>query len=194
MGIYKNVMEMLVEEEVLRQHKALPPRIASYVNPAELVAYALNQLPALYATSQKGLEYQLSRGRAKYHQQIAQAVQRALAAIGRDPLRASSPLTEQQSIPLREVLHQMRLLLRNDKVDWESLPNAVEQALRLASQGGITWDASYGSRSVQPPSRRSTYGIRAIRSESNSQPLSSPHRAEDSEEEPFGWDDPLRKY
>ncbi|HEY9658256.1 MAG TPA: late competence development ComFB family protein [Allocoleopsis sp.] len=193
MGIYKNVMEMLVEEEVLRQHKALPARVASYVNPAELVAYALNQLPALYATSQQGVEYQLSRGRAKYHQQITQAVQRAVAAIGRDPLRVSSPLTEQQSPPLREVLHQMRLLLRNDKVDWDSLPNAVEHALRLASQGGVCWDANYSSRSTPSPSRRSVYGTRSIRSESNSQPLLR-HPQDEPNEELFGWDDPLRKY
>lgn len=189
MGIYKNVMEMLVEEEVSQQVKSLPPNLASYMNPAELVAYALNQLPALYATSQRGLEYQVDRGREKYGAQIKQAVKRAMAAIRRDPLRTYPPLPEQQSTPLREVLTQIRLLLRNDKVDWESLPIAVEQALRAAAQGTWTWDSSaYTPRSTTTPRRSRT-----------AQGLPSPHQAaakrqsesNETSDGIFGWDDPL---
>jgi hypothetical protein len=129
MGAYKNVMEILVEEEVARQLKALPPRMSSYINQVELVAYALNQLPSLYATSEKGLGYQLERGKSKFSQQIYQAVQRALAAIRRDPLRTYTPIQTQQSPEMRGVLHQLRLLLRNDKLDWEHLPVAVREAM-----------------------------------------------------------------
>jgi len=195
MGIYQNVMELLVEEEVSRQYKALSPRIASYVNPTELTAYALNQLPALYATSEKGLDYQLKRGKEKYKTQIAQAVQRALVAVSRDPLRSSSPLQDRYTAPLRDVLHQMRLLLRNDKVDWESLPNAVEQAIARAAKSGITWDGRRKSRSVAtsslakspssadyPLSSPSTFEIKA--------PSHHPRSGAGSVES-FGWDNPL---
>lgn len=193
MGIYKNVMELLVEEEVSRQYKALSPRMASYVNPTELVAYALNQLPALYATSEKGLEYQLKRGREKYMAQIAQAVQRAMAAVSRDPLRASNPLQDQFATPLREVLHQMRLLLRNDKVDWENLPNAVEQAITRAAKSGITWDGRRKTRSVpyssigkSPASADYPLGSSSFESIPTRNPRSSAGSVD-----AFGWDNPL---
>lgn len=194
MGIYKNVMELLVEEEVSRQYKALSPRMASYVNPTELVAYALNQLPALYATSEQGLEHQLKRGKEKYMAQISQAVQRALAAVSRDPLRTSNPLQDQFSMPLREVLHQMRLLLRNDKVDWESLPNAVEQAIARAAKSGITWDgrrksrsAPYSSMGKSPSS--SDYPLNVSPSFESIPPRIP--RSGTGSVDSFGWDNPL---
>lgn len=197
MGIYKNVMELLVEEEVSRQYEALSPRIASYVNPTELVAYALNQLPALYATSEKGLEYQLRRGKEKYMAQIAQAVKRALAAVSRDPLRSSNPLQDQLSIstPLREVLHQMRLLLRNDKVDWESLPNAVEQALTCAARSGMNWDSKRKSRSTSHSSvgkspSSSDYPLNSTSSFGTNNPGHNPRSSAGSVDS-FGWDNPL---
>lgn len=210
MGIYKNVMELLVEEEVARQYKKLSARLSSYVNPTELVAYALNQLPSLYATSEKGLEYQLERGRAKYGAQITQAVQRALAAVSRDPLRNNAPLADQQSMPLREVLHQMRLLLKNDKVDWDSLPTAVEQALRRAARGGAAWEGSYSGRSTTASKtlHRSPFPTQTAPAQTASAQTASPKandraaratsettnwRNASSEQtgEIFGWDDPL---
>jgi hypothetical protein len=153
MGSYRNAMEILVEEEVARQIKSLPPRASTYVNQVELVAYALNQLPALYATSERGLEYQLQRARAKFKDQIRQAVLRALAAIRRDPIRAYAPLqSPQQSAPLREVLHQLRVVLKNDKIDWETLPKAIEIALQDKQPNGMTWDARYGIAPNSPGS------------------------------------------
>jgi hypothetical protein len=129
MGVYKNAMEVLVEEEVDRQIDALPPRTASYINRLELVACALNQLPPLYATSQQGLTYQLQRGRAKLSGHIHQAVQRALDAVRREPIRTYIPLPMPQSSHLRDVLHQLRLVLKNEQLDWDSLPIAVKRAI-----------------------------------------------------------------
>ncbi|GAB4370363.1 MAG: hypothetical protein Kow00121_11000 [Elainellaceae cyanobacterium] len=197
MGIYKNVMEMLVEEEVVRQVKGLPTRTASYINQVELVAYALNQLPALYATSEKGLEHQLKRGREKYKAQIAQAVQRSIAAVGRDPLRVCVPLPDQQSVPLREVLHQMRLLLKNDKVSWENLPTMVEQALVRTSQKRASQDSQATQSMPYTGWRRpSTHAPSAPKSASgspsaHSTPRSAHYAPNDSPDEPSGWDNPL---
>ncbi|HEY9645898.1 MAG TPA: late competence development ComFB family protein [Chroococcidiopsis sp.] len=136
-GAYKNAMEMLVEEEVERQVRALPPRVVSYINQTELVAYALNQLPPLYATSEKGLEFQIQRGRVKLAVQVSQAVQRAIAAIRRDPLRSYVPLQPQQSTHLRDVLHQLRLVLKNDSLNWENLPVAIRHAIDT-NRGGFS--------------------------------------------------------
>jgi Late competence development protein ComFB len=182
MGSYRNAMEILVEEEVARQVKLLPPRASTYINQVELVAYALNQLPALYATSERGLEYQLQRARAKFKDQVRQAVLRALAAIRRDPIRAYAPLqTPQQSAPLKDVLHQLRVVLRNDKIDWETLPKAIEVALRDRQPNGITWDARYGiapnspgsvPRRVPAPPPQTAYNLGLDASTDNELPAS----------------------
>ncbi|RMF69026.1 MAG: hypothetical protein D6742_03565, partial [Cyanobacteria bacterium J069] len=135
MNIYQNVMELLVEQEVDRQLKALPPKVASYINRLELVAYALNQLPALYATSEQGLKHQMHRGMARHGVQVAQAVQRAIAAIRRDPLRTYAPLQAQQSPMLQDVLYQLRRVLKNERLNWETIPVAVEEALTAPRPG-----------------------------------------------------------
>jgi hypothetical protein len=175
MGIYKNVMELLVEEEVIRQSKLLPPRMASYVNRVELVAYALNQLPALYATTEVGLEHQLKRGRERHGSNIVQAVRRALAAVSRDPLRTHPPLQEAQSAPLREVLQQMRLVLRNDKVNWDNLPTLVEHALVRAARGS---HAAWEAYAVSPPTPTQQRRFR------------STPPPQDTPVDQYGWDDP----
>ncbi|WAL60818.1 late competence development ComFB family protein [Thermocoleostomius sinensis] len=196
MEIYKNVMELLVEEEVARQFKLLPPRLASYVKEVELTAYALNQLPALYATSEQGLEYQLKRGNDRYKSQISQAVQRALAAVSRDPLRNSSPLQAQAVTGLRDVLHQLRLLLKNDTLEWENLPSMVEQALRQATRRGAAWDGRRAGRLTPDAGKEETpfathYPIDATTSPTISSSPADRSSVEAGVEESFGWDDPL---
>jgi DNA-binding transcriptional regulator YdaS (Cro superfamily) len=180
MGIYKNVMELLVEEEVSRQAKSLPARVASYVNQSELVAYALNQLPALYATSEKGLEYQIEKGRVKFAPQIAQSVQRAIAAIRRDPLRTHIPLETQERAPFIEVLDQLRGLLRNDRVDWENLPSVIEQALNRAARGEVSWDSRYAAKDAAKGLHHSPMLHRSSPFPQQPRPESEPRRSEPS--------------
>jgi Late competence development protein ComFB len=211
MEAYKNVMEILVEQEVLRQVNALPARIAAYINQTELLAFALNQLPALYATSERGLEHQLEKGKVKFATQITQSVQRAIAAIRRDPLRSHVPLQVAQDSPHQEVLLRLRRLLRNDKVNWETLPIAVEQALYRATKGESDLDRRRSGRSLHssPLIHKSSPFATQPAAESNfvspqqvSPQQVSPHaggqptrpsanRRDIAENELFGWDDPL---
>lgn len=196
MGIYKNVMELLVEEEVGRQFNTLPDRVSSYVNPVEWVAYALNQLPPLYATSEKGLHYQMQRGKAKHGAEIRQAVQRALAAIGRDPLRTSTPLQSPQA-PFRKVLTQLRFLLRNDQLDWDTLPGAIEKALERASrsramQRTATAQSSYATQQRTASDADAEIDPRiASATPKRAEPLPAPVAKPAASDEVFGWDDPL---
>lgn len=206
MGIYKNVMELLVEEEVIKQFKQLSPRVAAYVNPVEWIAHALNQLPPLYATSEKGLRHQAQRGRTKHGAEIKQAVQRALAAIRRDPLRSSVPLHSPQG-PGAEVLSQLRFLLRNEQLEWESIPSAVESALEQAIQGKA-WQvtAPPHSPSLYPSLRNSSpfpqyppvdevVGNRPqtqpARTVASGNTAAAKKAAPPAQNDVFGWDDPL---
>ncbi|WP_088892717.1 late competence development ComFB family protein [Leptolyngbya ohadii] len=195
MGTYKNIMEMLVEEEVIRQCKALPSRSSSYFNSEELIAYALNQLPPLYATSEQGLQYQLQKGRAKFGPQITQAVQRAIAAVRRDPLRRNTPLEKGQAVPLNNVLQQMRQLLRDEDIEWETLPMAVERAIKRvafrAARGASANPVTSGAANQAPtPDRtatvsRSSQVRAAAETRPNSEGLTDDAVAE------YGWDNPL---
>ncbi|MFE1746158.1 late competence development ComFB family protein [Coleofasciculus sp. H7-2] len=89
---YCNVMELLVAQEVHRQLQQLPPKLVKYINPAQAIAYALNRLPALYATSPRGWYLQQQRAKAKLAPQIVVAVGQALAAVQQDPLNVAIPL------------------------------------------------------------------------------------------------------
>jgi Late competence development protein ComFB len=89
---YRNALEPLVAEEVQRQLETLPPRLVAYINSAEVIAYALNRLPALYATSEEGWNRQQQKAKTQLEQQIILAVKWGLNAVFQDPLSHSTPL------------------------------------------------------------------------------------------------------
>ncbi|MEO1671755.1 MAG: late competence development ComFB family protein [Cyanobacteria bacterium J06631_2] len=90
---HRNVMEVLVSEEIGRQIVRLPNNIKKFINPIEVATYALNRLPALYASSQQGFNKQKLKGRSEYSVKITQEVRKGFAAIQQDLLRSSTPLT-----------------------------------------------------------------------------------------------------
>lgn len=90
--IHRNVMEMLVADEIERQIVRLPSNIKKFINPIEVATYALNRLPALYASSQQGFNKQKLKGRSEHSVKITQEVRKGLAAVQQDLLRSSTPL------------------------------------------------------------------------------------------------------
>lgn len=118
-----NIMEVLVLEEVDDQlsHR-IGTQLVRYINRVEVATYALNRLPALYASSQEGVYYQVKRAKMQYGEQIGEAVSKGIAAVLRDPLRTSTPLTPEalsrvniklnlppegdRETPVREIYHQ----------------------------------------------------------------------------------------
>jgi len=136
---YRNVMESLVVEEVDRQFLKLSAKVSRYVNKADVIAYAVNRLPALYATSEKGWEQQGDRARRELNSQLVSAVRQAIAAVQRDPLRAVVPLkigAEQES---QVVLEELKALLGQGELSWRTLVDAVENALIRTARGEVTW-------------------------------------------------------
>lgn len=88
--LYRNAVEPLVIQEVDRQVDCLPPKLLKCVDldqiKAQAIAYALNRLPAMYATSERGWEFQQQKAQEKYGQKIVEAVRQGLAAVQLDPL------------------------------------------------------------------------------------------------------------
>lgn len=83
-------MEQLVAAEARRQVRSLPPKLIASINVEQVIeqatAYALNRLPGLYATSEKGWNFQQQKAKEKYGIEIVAAVRQGLAAVQRDPL------------------------------------------------------------------------------------------------------------
>ena len=94
-GIKVNVMESLVAEETTRQLKAYPPRITKDVQKLDVITYALNRVPPLYASSEEGIAYQTQIAKDNHQRVIQMAVQQAIAAVRRDPLRKKTPISDQ---------------------------------------------------------------------------------------------------
>lgn len=136
---YRNVMEPLVVEEVERQIASLPPKVAQYLNKTEAIAYALNRLPPLYATSERGWEQQRTKASREMRSQITAAARQALAAVQRDPIRTTSPLRLDEDRDANTALQGLKELLRAEDLSWQNLVDTVERILIRTARGEITW-------------------------------------------------------
>jgi hypothetical protein len=143
---YRNVMEGLVEQEVARQLSKLPGQMVSYLRPVEIVTYALNRLPALYACSERGVDQQTRKAKQEQGPQIVQAVRWAIMAVQQDPLRKFVPIKPAEQ---DQILVELRQLLQDDTITWENLPQAIEQALAMVYNTPET-AAHHSSPSVAP--------------------------------------------
>jgi hypothetical protein len=152
-------MELLVEEEVDRRLEQLSESHRVYLNRMEIIAYALNQLPALYATGESGLTYQRQQGETRYAAKVQQAVQQALAAVLRDPIINYAPLKFHAPAGLRDVLKRIRKLLHHDQIDWETLPDILENLVRSIPRGTIIAAVNAGfASSSQEGQNNPTFG------------------------------------
>ena len=135
-----NAMELLVAKEVERQIEQLPPKLAQYIKSIEVATYALNRLPPLYTCSEEGWRYQKQKGKEKLDNQITVTVRRAVAAVQRDPLRYSTPLTSTDTKTeyqaAYDALDTLRDVLQEEELSWDNLVDRVEKALHKAEQKG----------------------------------------------------------
>jgi restriction endonuclease Mrr len=135
---HENIMESLVYEEIDRQLMSYLPRMRKYINRVEVATFALNRLPALYASSQEGKVQQYRQGQKKYRKDIVAAVRRGLAAVEQDPFRSSTPLINeaQHNQEMAEnALHELQQfliskgLLRHQNLSWKNLTKIINQVL-----------------------------------------------------------------
>lgn len=137
---YQNVMESLVAEEVERQLNKLPPKLAMYIRRLEVETYALNRLPSLYASSEKGWRYQCQKAELELRQNIAIGVRQAFSAVQVDPLRRSTPLSpeeksnDQENSESQAALEALRGLLQQPDLSWAEIVQEIEKLLAKETQ------------------------------------------------------------
>ncbi len=134
--INRNVMEVLVADEIERQIVRLPNNIRKFVNVIEVATYALNRLPALYASSQQGFNKQKLKGRSQYSVKITQEVRKGFATIQQDLLRSSTPLLaeneaeiNQSIVEAKAALQELADYLPEKDLTWKNVVKLVKPLL-----------------------------------------------------------------
>ncbi|MEM9004237.1 MAG: late competence development ComFB family protein [Cyanobacteria bacterium P01_F01_bin.86] len=185
---YINVMETLVVQEIEQQLEQLPPRVRQYVKLEEIVTYALNRLPALYASSEQGWDYQCQLAERKLPGKISAAVRQAIVAVQVDPLRLSKPIQVSQNKDAEAVLKVLRSLFQIPDLDWLT---AFEKLSALNRQAKTLGSPSLKANHPQS-FRPGTYGSeRPWVKRQSQQTAGSAHRGARRGTEPtLGWDDP----
>lgn len=139
---YINVMELLVAEEVTKQLKGLPPRMLKYLKQTEVETYALNRLPSLYASSEKGWKHQYEKAKRELFSQIKSAVRQALAAVQVDPIRSSEPLNISQDEDAEEALDLLRTLYQQPELGWDDAAERLRALLASRRGSGTTTEST----------------------------------------------------
>ncbi|MDB9526373.1 late competence development ComFB family protein [Oscillatoria sp. CS-180] len=152
--LYINVMELLVAEEVSRQLDNLPERVSKYIKRIEVETFALNRLPSLYASSEKGLQHQYERAQRELKPQVLSAVRQAFAAVQVDPIRLSQPLQLNQEE--EAVLQALREFLKTPDLTWKSALKEI-QRLQYRRRSSRKQSSIPPPPPPPPPERRRTY-------------------------------------
>ncbi|WOD39004.1 late competence development ComFB family protein [Nodosilinea sp. E11] len=142
---YINVMELLVAEEVEKQLKTLQPRVLKYLKRVEVETYALNRLPSLYASSEKGWQHQYEKAKRELHNQIKGAVRQAFAAVQVDPIRSSEPINLKEQEAATVALNALREMLKQPDLSWEGAINRLRSMLGMRGETSPTETTGEGS-------------------------------------------------
>jgi hypothetical protein len=135
MSSLKNTIEDIVVDEAETQIDFLGSAIKSQINLSEVVAYALNRLPPMYASTDRGWLQQRKRAHNELNQQITGAVRHAMIAVTRDPLRQVVPISQDEFETPAHSLAKLRQILNRPHLRWKEIPSAVNDALDEAKHG-----------------------------------------------------------
>ena len=139
--INRNIMEVLVAEEIERQINRYPDNIKQHLNRIEVATHALNRLPPLYASCHEGFNKQKLKGRTEYSTKITRTVRQAFAAVQQDLLRSSTPLVSEENYESQEAkkaLQELIDFLPHREFSWDKLIKLIKPTLvQLSHQGNL---------------------------------------------------------
>lgn len=131
---YSNVLEKLVVLVAQHLMRDVPPAISSQIDMSEIVAFALNRLPPMYVTSDRGYRLSMQRAQSELTKEITVQVRQAILKVGRSPKRMMPPLPlkkfEQEH---EEALAELRQILQRPDITSQNVVEIVEAALESAA-------------------------------------------------------------
>ncbi len=125
----RNAIEELVIEEVKSQIKSMSLSLQNQVDARSVIAYSLNRLPTMYATTQRGWAQQRKRACEELKDQISGAVRQGVLGIRKDVLRESQPLPAIELETEARTLSKLQKLLKRSDLRWKELQGALQEAI-----------------------------------------------------------------
>lgn len=144
----KNALEEIVVVEVQEQLKQLNKASRETINLSEVTAFALNRLPALYASTSRGWLQQRKRAHNELKNQVVSAVQHALLGVKRDPLRKVTQIAASKVETPAHVLAKLQQLFSKPSLVWQDVPQAFQETLTL-----VTHSPEYAGLSIYDRNR-----------------------------------------
>ncbi len=129
MSSCRNALEELVIEEAEAQYKRLGADVKKRVDLSEVIAYTLNRLPPMYATTQRGWVQQRKKAQQELGTSITKAVRNGFLSTQSDVLRQNDPIPAHELISQARSLFKLRKLFNKDYLKWKDVPDVVRDAL-----------------------------------------------------------------
>jgi Late competence development protein ComFB len=129
MSSCRNALEELVIEEAETQYKRLGADVKKRVDLSEVIAYTLNRLPPMYATTQRGWVQQRKKAEQELGTAIAKTVRNGFLSTQSDVLRQSDPIPDHELVSQARSLFKLRKLFSKDYLKWKDVPEIVRDAL-----------------------------------------------------------------
>jgi len=129
MSSCRNALEELVIEEAEAQYKRLGTDVKKRVDLSEVIAYTLNRLPPMYATTQRGWVQQRKKADQELGAAITKTVRNGFLSTQSDVLRQNDPIPDHELISQARSLFKLRKLFSKDYLKWKDVPEIVRNAL-----------------------------------------------------------------
>lgn len=125
-----NVIEYPVIQEVQTQIHNLAPDVQKKLNLVEVVVYALNRLPSMYATTKDGYRHHYNTAMGELRPQIVDTVRRGIRALllG-DPLYVSSEIPDEVFCDPAGLLSRLTDLFKRKQMRWKEVPSVLDSIL-----------------------------------------------------------------
>ncbi len=149
----RNILLEFVNREANSQVEGLGGGIRHQYNVDEVIAYALNRLPPMFASTDVDLQIKRKECMAM-RADIAKVTRQAIFGVRRDPLRQAQPLEDIELANAPYALLNIQDKLGWTNLMWCDLPMAIEKALESAI-------AKYNSGNLSP--RINKYGLSSQR-------------------------------
>ena len=160
MSSCRNALEELVIEEAESQYKRLGADVKKRVDLSEVIAYTLNRLPPMYATTQRGWVQQHKRAEQDLGSAIVKTVRNGFLSTQSDVLRQSDPIPEHELISQARSLFKLRKLFGKDHLKWKDVPDVVRDALSSGSYQNISNNGTYVSLDRRNSFLARSYAVR----------------------------------
>lgn len=129
MSSCRNALEELVIEEAESQYKKLGADVKKRVDLSEVIAYTLNRLPPMYATTQRGWVQQRKKADQEMGAAITKTVRNGFLSTQSDVLRQTDPIPAHELISQARSLAKLRKLFSKEYLKWKDVPEIVRDAL-----------------------------------------------------------------